>query len=114
MTLLAQNPALPDGIVDAFSVLSDTVLGVVLILVVLGYLWPKPSVDALKKENERLQASVESKDTQLVDLRKSIEENVIPSIEKNAHVADRVVTLLESNKDHSRRVVEALDRINEK
>ena len=110
--LLVQE--LPDVVSGVFGALSEAIFGIILILVILGYLWPKPSVESLKKEIERLQASVENKDQQLVDLRGSIEENVIPSIEKNAHVAERVVALLESNKDYSRKVAEAIERINDK
>lgn len=111
-TLLAQaGGGGPDLISNLVGVLSETILGVVVILMILGYLWAKPAVDAIRDDNVRLNKVVERKDEELASLRKSIEENVIPSIEKNAHVADRVVGLLEENKDTARRLGEVLDRI---
>lgn len=96
---------------DALGVLSETILGIVVILMILGYLWAKPAVEALKDENKRQVETLAKKDEELATLRASIEQHVIPSIEKNAHVADRVVSLLEENKVTARRLVEVLDRI---
>lgn len=99
------------SIPDVFGILSEAVLGIVVILMILGYLWAKPAVDALTKENERLAKVVDRKDEELSSLRRSIEDNVIPSIEKNAHVAERVVSMLDENRDTAKRLVSVLDRI---
>lgn len=106
---LAQD--VPDAVSSVFNVLSETILGVVLVLVIFGYLWAKPAVESLKDENNNLRVTITGKDEELKSLRASIESHVIPSIEKNAHVADRVVALLEENKDTSRRLAEVLERI---
>lgn len=110
LMLAQESPGLPD-IGNVFGILSEAILGIVVILMILGYLWAKPAVEALKKENERLVTVVDRKDEELSSLRASIETNVIPSIEKNAVVAERVVHLLEENKETAKRLVSVLDKV---
>jgi hypothetical protein len=71
-----------DGIVgDPTSLIQFGVLGVILMLVLFGFLWAKPSVD-------RLIADKEKAEQQRDDLMETFQTQVIPVL---AEVKDRVV-----------------------
>lgn len=106
-TVLAQPMDLPAGL----DVIGDTVLGVVVILFIVGYVWAKPAVDGLKEENTRLNGIIERKDSELASLRQSIDEKVVPTIEKNTRITERVVDLLNDEVNTERRLVEVLARL---
>lgn len=97
--------------VPGLDVIGGTVLGAVLILLLLGWLWAKPAVDDLRDENKRLNTTIDRKDEELATLRQSIDERVIPAIEKNTHLADRVVRLIEDRTRLDQRLVHLLDRV---
>lgn len=86
------------------DLIGGTVLGAVLLLLLFGWLWAKPSVEVLLKANKQ-------KDEELAALRKSLDERVIPAVEHSTLLADRVASLLETRIETDRRIVAALDRI---
>lgn len=104
--LLAQTTGVP-----GLDVIGGTVLGAVLILLLLGWLWAKPAVDDLRDENKRLNGLIDRKDGELAALRTSIDERVIPAIERNTHLAERVIDLIEDRVSLDRRLRDTLDRL---
>lgn len=104
--VIAQMPDIP-----VLDYIGDTVLGVIVILFIVGYVWAKPAVDGLKEENTRLNAIIERKDGELAALRQSIDEKVVPTVEKNTRITERVVELFGDQTDTERRLTEVLGRL---
>ena len=90
-----------------FSLFRDTVLGIVVILFILGWIWAKPSVDLLRK-------TLEKRDKELASLRQSLDEKIIPAIKQNTILAERATQLIETRRDLDRDIVETLSKVNSK
>ena len=77
---------------DITALVQYGVLGVILILVLLGYLWAKPSVDRLIKDKERAEeqrdALLDTYQTKVIPVLTEVQLNMIPGLAK---VADSLV-----------------------
>lgn len=74
--------------VPGLDLLSGSVLGVVVLLLLTGWLETRPAMNRLVEERNRLAE-------ENARLRIALEERVIPTVEKNTALAQRLVELLD-------------------
>ena len=63
--------------------------GIILILLLVGWLFPKPMIDHLLKENERLRIDNEKVRDENRQLRSGIEEKITPALVRVTDLLDR-------------------------
>lgn len=74
--------------VPGLDVLGGSVLGVVVLLVLLGWLWAKPAVDGLKADKERAEAQRDA-------LIEAYQSEIIPALRDANAGAARLVQVVE-------------------
>ena len=84
--MLAQ--ASPEGVLD--TILNYGPFGIILVLLLLGWLFPKPMIDHLLHENERLRKDNEKVRDENRALRTGIEEKVTPALVRVTDVLNRL------------------------
>lgn len=88
MTVLAQ--ATGDGAIPWETFLNYGVLGLVFLLFLAGYLYPKPMIQHLQNENERLRLDNEKVRDENTKLRAGIEERVVPAMVRVTDLLSRM------------------------
>lgn len=89
------------------DVLGGSVLGVVLLLLLFGWLWARPAVDRILRENDRLT-------DENAALRRGLEERVIPALEKNTSHLEQAVRVMDDRNRRDEQILAALDRLERK
>lgn len=83
-----------DSTVPGLDLLGGTTLGIVLLLLLLGWLWAKPAVDNLKNENARILSEKLRVEEQRDALIGVYQDQVIPVLKDvNAQVLPELKTL---------------------
>ena len=69
-----------DNLSDPTGMIQFGVLGVIVFLMIFGYLWAKPAVDQLKKDKERAEANQEKAEKERNELIELYQTTVIPAL----------------------------------
>lgn len=79
------------GDIPGLDVLGGSVLGIVLLLLLFGWLWAKPAVDGLKERAERAEAQRDA-------LVEAYQHEIIPSLRDANSAISNAVRVLEETK----------------
>lgn len=90
--------------VPGLDILGGSVLGIVLLLLLAGWLWAKPAVDRLVRDYERVVGENAA-------LRQGLEEKVIPALERNTNHLEQAVRVMEDRNRRDEQIIAALDRL---
>jgi hypothetical protein len=77
------------------------VLGLVLVALLLGWLWPKPSVDQLRRDKEAAEKRAERAERQRDDLAREL-QSTLPVLNETTAAAKRMLPLLQELIDDDR------------
>lgn len=64
--------------------------GIILVLLLLGWLFPKPMIDHLLRENDRLRRDNEKVREENSELRSGIEQKIVPALTRMTDLLDKV------------------------
>jgi hypothetical protein len=77
------------------------VLGLVIVALLLGWLWPKPSVEQLRRDKEAAEKRAERAEQQRDDLAREL-QSTLPVLNETTAACKRMLPLLQELIDHDR------------
>lgn len=85
LTQVADDPGLPVA-----QLLNYGLAGLVILLMLIGYMYPKPMVDYLRTENKRLREDNQELRTENTQLHTSIANQVTPALGRMTSLLERL------------------------